>query len=177
MFRDPNSDSQTRPSSSTTMPLQVLAASAVARLGNEYRCQYTMDRLNLRFLTTPILKQPNSGRISPGTTTTQVCGATVPVDSAIAREWLPSRDTSAIAETMDNNALEDFMACNLHSSQRRGAQGCWEAQLAPRHRGSIRMPISGRWGKTAVARLRPFDRPPRQPHHNDRSGARRRTAV
>src|ERR1700676_20019 len=98
MFRAPNSDSQTRPSSSTTMPLEVLAASAVARLENEYRCQYTMDRLNLRFLTTPILKQPNSGRISPGTTTTQVCGATVPVDSVFPRERAPTRDTTDRAE-------------------------------------------------------------------------------
>src|SRR5258708_30364981 len=117
MFVAPNSESQTRPSSSTTMPRELLAASAAVRLGNEYRCQYTVDRLNLRFLTTPIRKQPNSDRILPGATTTQVCGASVPVDSAIAREWLPSGENSAIPETSDNSALEDFMVCNVRPLQ------------------------------------------------------------
>jgi hypothetical protein len=58
---------------------------------------------------------------------------------------------------MGNNAIEDFMICNLHSSQGRGTEGCWEAQFAPRHRESIGAPNSGQWCEIAVGQQPAFN--------------------
>ena len=68
MLRAPNSDSQTRPSSSTTMPVALLAASAAGRFANVRMCQYTSGCGNCRPLSVAMLKQPNSGLCWPGGT-------------------------------------------------------------------------------------------------------------
>ena len=66
--RDPNSDSHTRPSSSTTIPVALLAASAAARFANVQICQYTCCFGNRRPCSEATLKQPKSGLSSPGGT-------------------------------------------------------------------------------------------------------------
>ena len=64
--RGPNSQSHTRPSSSTTIPVALLAASAAARFGNVRRCQYTVGSENRNPLSVARQKKPNSGLFCPG---------------------------------------------------------------------------------------------------------------
>ena len=70
-FLSPNSESHTRPSSSTTIPLALLADSAAFLVGNARKCQYTEASRKCSPVAAPTLKQPNSGRFSPGGTSTQ----------------------------------------------------------------------------------------------------------
>jgi hypothetical protein len=63
---DLNSDSHTRPSSSTTIPVALLAASAAARFANLRICQYACRFGNCRLSSEATLKQPKSGLFSLG---------------------------------------------------------------------------------------------------------------
>src|SRR5882757_7606754 len=66
----------------------------------------------------PILKHPNSGRFSPGATTTHMWGAAVsicPADSAIAGQCPPSRKSSPKPTLNVKTEIEDVMLYNLHS--------------------------------------------------------------
>ena len=79
-FRAPNSDSQTRPSSSVTIPVALLAASAALRFANVRRCQYTSGGWNCRPPSVAMLKQPNRGLSWPGGTSshdTWVCDSCI----------------------------------------------------------------------------------------------------
>jgi hypothetical protein len=66
----------------------------------------------------PILKHPNSGRISPGAMTTHMWGAAVdicPTDSSAAAANPPSRNDSAMRRLNVKTELEDVTLRNLHS--------------------------------------------------------------
>jgi hypothetical protein len=66
----------------------------------------------------PILKHPNSDRISPGAMTTHMWGAAViicPVDSATAGGCPPSRKSSAKPTLNVKTDFEDVMPHNLRS--------------------------------------------------------------
>jgi len=80
----------------------------------------------------PILKHPNSGRLSPGAMTTHIWGAAVsicPADSATAGEGLSSRKSSAKPTLNVKTEIQDVMLHNLHA-MRRDNRTVWKQQSA-----------------------------------------------